>query len=158
MAHTSVSMYHCIHDITSVLLITLGTPMTSYPIYIISHSHFMTSKITFYDITNIAFMTSELLYMISHPIFRTSHHFMYDIKSTVSDLTSTVCVSSQPPYRWHHSHYMHGIITSIYVTSHPLYLLHNIHQVWHHNTLCWWHHTRHMCDILSTADDITYTL
>ena len=79
--------------------ITLGTRMTSYPIYITSHSHFMTSMIMFYDITNTAFMTSDLLSMTSHPLFRKSHHFMYDIKSTVSDLTSTVSVSSHPPYQ-----------------------------------------------------------
>ena len=30
--------------------------------------------------------------------------------------------------------------------------------MWHHNTLCWWHHTQPMCDILCTADDITSTL
>ena len=30
--------------------------------------------------------------------------------------------------------------------------------VWHHNTLCWWHHIRHMRDILCTAGDIAYTL
>ena len=76
----------------------------------------------FHDITNTAFMTSDLLSMTSHPLFRTSHHFMYDIKSTVSDLTSTVSVSSHPPSRWHHSHYMDGIASSISVTSYPLYL------------------------------------
>ena len=112
----------------------------------------------FYDITYTAFMTSDLLSMTSHPLFRTSLHFMCDIKSTVSNLTSTISVSSHPPYRWHHSHYMDGIASSISVTSYPLYLWHNIHYVWHDNTLCWWHYTRHMCDILCTADDITSTL
>ena len=61
-----------------------------------SHSHFMTSMIMFYELTNTAFITSDLLYMISFPLFRESHHFLYDIKSTVSDLTSTVSVSSHP--------------------------------------------------------------
>ena len=89
------------------------------PIYITSHSHIMTSKIMFYDVTNTAFMTSDLLYMTSHPLFWTSHHFMYDIKSTVSDLTSTVSVSSQPPCRWHHSHYMDCITSRISVISYP---------------------------------------
>ena len=70
--------------------------MTSYPNYITSHSHFMTSMIMFYDLTNTAFMTSDLLYMTSLPHFRASHHFLYDLKSTVSDLTSTVSVSSHP--------------------------------------------------------------
>ena len=73
--------------------------MASYPMYITSHSYFMTSKIMFYDITNTAFMTSDLLYRTPHPLFRTSHHFMFDINSIVSDLTSTASVSSHPPYR-----------------------------------------------------------
>ena len=72
--------------------------MISYPIYITSHSHFMTSMIMVTDITNTAFMTSDLLYMTSHPLFRTSDHFMYDIKSTVSDITSNASVSSHIPY------------------------------------------------------------
>ena len=139
-------------------VITLGTYMTIYPVYITSHSHFMTSILSIYDITNTAFMTSDLLYMTSHPLFRISHHFMYDIKSSVSDLASTVSASSHPLYRWHHSHYMDGIPSSISVTSYPLYLWCNIHKVWHHNSLCWWQHTRPMCDILCTADDITSSL
>ena len=72
--------------------------MASYPTYITSHSHSMTSMIMFYDIANTAFMTSDLLAMTSHPLFRKSHHFMYDIKSMVSDLTSTASGSSHPPY------------------------------------------------------------
>ena len=30
--------------------------------------------------------------------------------------------------------------------------------MWHHNTLCWWCNTRHMYDILCTADDNAPTL
>ena len=101
--------------------------MISYPIYITSYSHFMTSMIMFYDITNTALMTSVLLYMTSHPLFRTSHHIMYDSNYTVSDLRSTVSVSSHPLYWWHHSHYLDGITSSISVISYPLYLGHNIH-------------------------------
>ena len=73
--------------------------MASYPTYITSHSHSMTSMIMFYDIANTAFMTSDLLALTSHPLFRKSHHFMYDINSAVSDLTSTVSVSSNPSYQ-----------------------------------------------------------
>ena len=70
--------------------------MITYPIYITSHSHLMTSMIMFYDLTNTAFMISDILYMMSPPLFKASHHFLYDLKSTVSDLTSTVSVSSYP--------------------------------------------------------------
>ena len=107
-------------------VITSDTRMTLYTVYITSHSHFMTSILSIYDIINTAFMTSDLLYMTSHPLFRTSHHFMYDIMSTVSDIISTVSVSSHPPYRLHHCHSMDGITSSISETSYPLYLWHNI--------------------------------
>ena len=103
-------------------------------------------------------MASFALYKTSHPRFMTSSHNFYDITPTIFDIVSTVSVSSHPPYRWHHSHYMDGITSSISVTWYPLNFGHNIHYVWPHNTLCWWHHTRHMCDILCTADDIAFTL
>ena len=53
---------------------------------------------------------------------------------------------------------MYDITYSIHVTSYPLYLWHHIHYVWQHNTVCCWYHTRHMCDIICTTDDITSTL
>ena len=128
MAHTSVSTFRSIDDIkTSVYVITLGTHMTSYPIYIPSHSHYMIWMIMFYVITFTKFMTTDLPSMTSYPLFRTSHHFMYDIKSTVSFLTSTASVSLNPAYRWHHSHYMEGITCSISVISYPLCFWQNIH-------------------------------
>ena len=33
-----------------------------------------------------------------------------------------------------------------------------IFTIWHHNKVFWWHHTRHMCDIICTTDDITLSL
>ena len=53
---------------------------------------------------------------------------------------------------------MYDITYCIHVTSYPLYLWHHIHYVWQHNTVCCWYHTRHMCDIICTTDDITSTL
>ena len=147
MAHTSVSTYRSIDDIkTSVYVITLGTSMTSYPIYLPSHSHYMTWMIMFYVITYTKFMTTDLS-MTSYPLFRTSHHFMYEIKSTVS-------VSSNPRYQLYHTHslYVHqtlyvwhhiqyacyhnclGHYTPLCITSHPLYLWHHIQEVRYHHT------------------------
>ena len=53
---------------------------------------------------------------------------------------------------------MYDISYSIHVTSYPLYLWHHIHYVWQHKTVRCWYHTRHMCDIICTTDDITSTL
>ena len=104
-----------------------------------------------HDITATICMTSYTQHMTSHPLFMTSQHFIYDIKSTISDitstisdLTSTVSVSSHPLYWWHHRQSMYDITSSTCVTSYQLYIGHRIHYVWQHNTVCWWHHTRHM--------------
>ena len=53
---------------------------------------------------------------------------------------------------------MYDITYSIHVTSYPLYLWHHVHYVWQHKIVCCWYHTRHMCDIICTTDDITSTL
>ena len=103
-------------------------------------------------------MTSYALHVTSLPQFSTTHHFMYEIWSALSDITSSVPLSSHPPYQWYHRDYMYDLISSISGSSHPLYLWHNIHWVWHHNTLCWWRNTRHMYDMLCTADDNAPTL
>ena len=73
---TSQPLHLCGHTrsnnaITIIMeVITLGTRMTSSST---SHSDFMTSILSIYDITNTTFMTSDLLYMTSHPWFIKSH-------------------------------------------------------------------------------------
>ena len=117
MTHTSVLMYHWIKDITtSMVVMTLGKPMTSYTLYMTSHSHFITTMINFYDITATAFMTSNLLYMTSHLRFMTSH----------------------PLYLCHHSHYIcshphYGceFISTLFDIKHTVLRQYN-HYIWHH--------------------------
>ena len=118
-----------------------------------------------YFITAYICMTPYPLYMTSPPHFMASHHFIYDVKSTIcnitfplSDITSTVSMSSHPLSQWYHSHPMYDITYSIHVTSYPLYLWHHIHYIRQQNTVCCWYHTRHMCDIICTTNDITSTL
>ena len=118
-----------------------------------------------YVITAYICMTPYALHMTSPPRFMASHHFIYDVKSTISnitftlsDLTSTVSMSSHSLSQRYHSHPMYDITYSIQVTSYPLYLWHHIHYVRQHNTVCFWYHIRHMCDIICTTDDITSTL
>ena len=133
MVNTSVAMYRSIDDIsTSVYISTIGTHMTSYPIYITSHSHFMTSMIMFFDLTNTAFMTSDL-YMTSLPLFRASHHFLYDIKSTVSDLTSTFSVSSHPFCWCYHTNCI-SVITSAIIHDMISIVYDMTATVWHQNS------------------------
>ena len=101
--------------------ITPTVSVSSHPL-----DHFYQTQ-CLYDITTTMCMSSYSLHVTSHSQFRTSHHFMYDIRSTLSDLTSTASLYSHPPYRWYQSHYMYDLISRRSVTSHPLYLSHNIH-------------------------------
>ena len=127
MTHTSVSMYRSFDDITTRMeIITLVTCMTSYTLYMTSHSHFMKSRISIHDITTTAFMTSDFLYMTSHPRFRISY----------------------PLYLWHQSQYI--------LRSHPLWFWIHIHYIWRqtqhiqYNQYIW-HHTLHICICVITC-------
>ena len=97
----SYPFYRCYHN--NYVSHHTGTHMTSYTLYITSHSHFMTSILSIYDITNTAFMTSDLLYMTSHPQFMTSH----------------------PLYLWYHSHYICNITPTMFLNTYQLYLKSN---------------------------------
>ena len=88
----------------------------------------------------------------------TSNHHFEDITPTILDIMSTVSVSSQQLHQWYHSHYMYDITSSICETFCPLCLWHCIHYVWHHNPVCWLHHTRHMYDIICGTEDVTSPL
>ena len=126
--------------------------MSSHPLYQQDHTH------SFYDITLSICVASFALYNTSQPQFLTSNHHFEDITPTILDIVSTVSVSSHHLYRWYHSHYIYDITSSICDTFCPLYLWHRNHYVWHHNPLCWLHHTRYMYDIICTREDVTTTL
>ena len=79
--------------------------------------------------------------------------------------SSPLCLTLCPLYLCHHTHPISDITATIWMVSHPIYLWHHIPYIYdikstkcEITTLCWWHHTWHMCDILCTADDIAYTL
>ena len=126
--------------------------MSSHPLYRQHHTH------SFYDFTLSICVASFALYKTSQPQFLTSNHHFEDITPTILDIVSTVSVSSHQLCRWYHSPYMYDIISSICETFCPLYLWHHTHCVWHHNPLCFLHHTRHMYDIICTTEDVTSTL
>ena len=67
--------------------------------------------------------------MTWHPLCD-KNHSIYDVTST-SDITPTVFLSSQPLH-WYHTHF--------WMTSHPPYLWHHMHYIYHDiQSLC--HHT-----------------
>ena len=139
--------------------VTLSVFLTLHTMYQLYEKNWM------YVITAYICMTPYVLHMTSLPRFMESHHFIYDVMSTISnitftlsDRTSTVSMSSNPLSQWCHIHPMYDITYSIHVTSYPPYLWHHIHYVRQHNMVCCWYHTRHMCDIICTTDDIISTL
>ena len=159
MANTSVSMYRSIDDIRTICKsshfahIWHHTQSTSHHIHTIWYqwSYFMISH------------TRHSWHQISslwHHIHSLGHH------TTLCMISSSLYLTSRPLYLCHHTHLMDDITATTWEVLHSVYLWHHIPyvfgkisaKVWHHNTLCWCHHTRHMCDILCTADDITYTL
>ena len=139
--------------------ITLSVFLTLHRMYQLYKKKWM------YVITAYICITPYALHMTLPPGFMASHHFIYDVKSTISNITftlsdntSTVSMSSHPLSQWYHSHPMYDITYSIHMTSYPLYLWHHIHYVRQQSTVCCWYHTRYMCDIICTTDDITSTL
>ena len=51
---------------------------------------------------------------------------------------------------------MYDITYHTHLISYPLYLWHPIYHVWQHNNVYCCYHTRHMCDIICTTDDIIF--
>ena len=109
--------------------------MTPYGLY-------MTSNPLFMHHTTLFMMLSPL-YLTSHPLYLTSHPlYLCKLTHSINDITAT----------------LYDITYHIHVISYPLYLWHPIHYVWQHNNVYCWYHTRHMCDIICTTDDITSPL
>ena len=117
--------------------------MSSQPLYVWHHMHYIWHHIHSLWHHTTLFMTSSPLYLTSHPLYLTSHPlYLCNHTHSLSDIIATLCMISRTVYMWHPIHY----------------LWHHFHYVWQHNTVCCWYHTRHMCDIIFTTDDITSTL
>ena len=161
--------WHHIHTLWQQSLVF----MTSHALYSWHHMHYIWQVIysvwyhipcmcdiaqCIYDITPSIFITSYPIYMILRLLLSWQHsdytwhltHYIWPHIHCICVITPTLLMISQPIYVY--------IISSIHVTSYPLYLWHHTHYVWHHNPACWLHHTRHMYDIICTTDDITSTL
>ena len=140
-----MSPYYLTYDITDSIYETTCSVRATYTLNMRNHSHYLCPHThSFYDITLDICVASFALYKTSHPHFLISNHHFEDITPTILDIVSTLSVSSQKLYQWYHSHYIYDITSSICEAISPLYLWHCTHYVWHHNTLCWLHHTRHI--------------
>ena len=146
---TSYRRYFCHHihfidDITTVfmrshpLYISTSYPLytTTYSLYLFHHSHCTCVShphfpwyhtLCICDIPPTIYLISDTLYKESHPQFMISHHIIYDI-------TCTVFMSSLPRYLTLHAQYLcphnpskYDLWTTVYMTSHPLYIWHLMH-------------------------------
>ena len=129
-----------------------------------SHSNFMTSILSIYDITSTAFMTSYLLSMTSHPRLWHLTPCNCDITATISVTSHQICLWIHIHSIWHQSHCL-KTIQPLYLTSHPpylylcdltlciggithtacmishiLYVWHIMHNIRHHTHALWHHH------------------
>ena len=82
--------------------------MTSQPLCVWHHMHYMWHHIhnLGHDIT--LCMTSGPLYLTSLPLYLCHHTHPID------DITATICMTSHPVYLWHHIHYIYDIISTKY--------------------------------------------
>ena len=102
---------HCSDAITTTMeVISLGTCMTSYTLFMTSQSHFIISFLSIYDITGTEFMTSDPLHKTSPRGFMTP----------------------RPLYLWHHRHYVCECISNIFNIKHTVQRQYN-HYIWNHN-------------------------
>ena len=135
MAHTSVWMYHCIHDIKvcrSSLSANLchHTQSTSHHIHTLWNqwSCFMTSQSlqSWHEITS-----------IWQHIHSLGHH------TTLCMTSSPLYLTSRPLYLCHHNHTIDDITATKWMVLHPVYMCHRIPNIYdiistkyHITTLC----------------------
>ena len=132
--------YHtnCIYEISSSLYVDIISIVYKniFTIFFFHHSHCTCDShqifpwyhsLCIYDIAPTICLTSHTLYKVSHPHLMTSCQIIYDI-------TYTVCMSSLPQYLTLHPQYLcphnpskYDLWTTVWVTSHPLYIWHLMH-------------------------------
>ena len=117
--------------------------MSSQNLYVWHHTHYIWHHIhSLWHHTSL-FMTSSPQYLTSHPVYLTSRPlYLCSHTHSINDISDTLCMITHTVYMWRSIHDIYDIMSTMYGNR----------------TLCGWYHTRHMCDIICTTDDITSTL
>ena len=172
MSHPLQAWHHtpCIRHCTQCIFFITISPLISRP--------FLN------DITPTFCVTSYALYITSHSILMSSHYCTYDITTSISETTSSMygniytiqetsqplSVSSLPLYSQHHTHSLYDITLTIcvalfalYKISHPHFMTSN-HSIYvitptifdimstvsvSSHPLYWWYHTNCISEITS---------
>lgn len=186
---------HCIYDKTAIIYdITPSEFMTSHQLYLPSHPLYRWHHThCIYDITYYTWHHTHFIYGIKPTLSMTSHplylwykiHCIYDITSIIYDIKPsiwhhthfiydikpTVCRTLHPLYLWHITHYIYDITFTVFMTSHPLYMMpnplymtpHPLYDIIHSvsmtsHLLCLWHLTHYIWHHIHCIYDITCTM
>ena len=122
----------CIRHCTHCIYVITTSPLISHPLL--------------YDITPTFWVTSYELYITSHPILMSSHYSTFDITASIYETISSMW-AKYSLNMWHHCHYLchhthciHYITPTLFMTSHWPYVWYRLHYTRHHS-LTFWPHT-----------------
>ena len=139
--------------------------MTSQPLCVWHHLHYMWHHIHNLGPHTTLCMTSGPLCLTSLPLYLCHHTHPID------DITATICMTSHPVYLWYHIHYIYDIISTKYdittlcdddanlgicMTSFALQM--TIHTLYHTKPQYLWCHIHFIHDNTAPVSDITPTL
>ena len=99
---------HMCHHTRWINFFKPSARMTSQPLCVWHHMHYMWHHIHNLGHHTTFCMTSGPLYLTSLPLYL-CHHI-----HTIDDITATMCMTSHPVYLWHHIHYIYVIISTKY--------------------------------------------
>ena len=129
---TSNPLYLCYHIISTDISRTFKihqTPfcVTSYELYITSHSNLMSSHDSTYDIAASIYETTSSMRATYKLKMWYHRYYLCHHTHCIDNITPTLCLTSHSPYMWNRLHYTrhHSLTfcpqTTILRTSHPLY-------------------------------------
>ena len=104
---TSHQLYLC-HHTQWINFIKCSACMTSQPLCVWHHMHYMWHHIHSLWHHTTLYMTSGPLYLTSLALYLCYHTHTFD------DIIGTICMTSYPVYLWHHIHYIYAILSTKY--------------------------------------------
>ena len=163
-ATMSQPLYLC-HHTQWINFIIPSVYMTSQPLCVWHHMHYVWHHIQNWGHHNTLCMISCPLYLTSLPLYLCHHAHLID------DITATICMTSHPVYLWHHIHYIYDIISikydittlcvdntalGIYMTSFALQML--MHTLYQTKPQYLWCHIHFRQDNTAPVSDMAPTV
>ena len=111
--------------------------------------HWWSQTNCMYGITPTLRFPFYALYTTSYPLFMFSHHCSYHIISTAFMTSHPLYMTSHTLYLWHHSHSNYDKTPNMFVILNSGYKTSHMVNEWQHNE-CIWHDTQCICVIKPT--------